>query len=155
MGQLYHYISSKDDILFLVHKHMQNLWYEDLRNSGVKSVKNPLQRLDKVLRHTLEFIVENKKLIQFVYTESKYLDKRHLQVILEMDNKNVVGFFRKLLNDIHQHTPIKGDLNFDANLITYLTVFLALRGWTLKDKPVRNSINSLIDFIFRGIGLTQ
>ena len=30
MGQLYHYISSKDDVLFLVHKQMQKMWYEHL-----------------------------------------------------------------------------------------------------------------------------
>ncbi|MBU0516450.1 MAG: TetR/AcrR family transcriptional regulator [Proteobacteria bacterium] len=26
IGQLYHYISSKDDILYLVHEHMQKIW---------------------------------------------------------------------------------------------------------------------------------
>ena len=30
IGQLYHYISSKDDVLYLVHKHMQKAWYEYL-----------------------------------------------------------------------------------------------------------------------------
>jgi AcrR family transcriptional regulator len=34
MGQLYHYISSKDDILFLVAKHMQELWYDYLVEFG-------------------------------------------------------------------------------------------------------------------------
>ncbi len=153
MGQLYHYISCKDDILFLIHRHMQKLWYDQLENSGVESIKNPIQRLDKVIRHTQEFMLQNKKLIQFVYTESKYLDKRHLHVILEMDNNNVVGFYRRLLNEISRHTPLKGDLNFKANLITYLGVFLALRGWNLKDKPVKRSIDSLRESIFQIIGL--
>jgi AcrR family transcriptional regulator len=153
MGQLYHYISCKDDILFLIHRHMQKLWYDQLENFGVKSIKNPIERLDKVIRHTQEFMVQNKKLIQFVYTESKYLDKRHLQVILEMDDKNVVGFYRRLLNEISLHTPLTGDLNFKANLIAYLAVFLALRGWNLKDKPVKSNIDSLRESIFQIIGL--
>jgi AcrR family transcriptional regulator len=153
MGQLYHYISCKDDILFLIHRHMQRLWYEQLENSGVESIKDPVERMEKVLRRTQEFMLQNKKLIQFVYTESKYLDKRHLHVILDMDNKNVVGFYHRLLNEISHYTPLKGDLNFKANLIAYLGVFLALRGWNLKDKPVKRSIDSLIDSIFQIIGL--
>ena len=34
MGQLYHYISSKDDVLFLTYKQMQMLWYEHLVKSA-------------------------------------------------------------------------------------------------------------------------
>ena len=153
MGQLYHYISCKDDILFLIHRHMQRLWYEHLANSGVETIDDPVERLEKVLRRTQEFMVQNKKLIQFVYTESKYLDKRHLQVILEMDNKNVVGFYRRLLSEISRHSPLKGDLDFKANLIAYLGVFIALRGWNLKDRPVKRSIDSLIDSVFQIVGL--
>ena len=155
MGQLYHYISCKDDILFLIHRHMQKLWYDQLANSGAESIKNPVERLDKVIRYTQEFMLQNKKLIQFVYTETKYLDKRHLEVILDMDNKNVVGFYRRLLNEINLHTPLKGDLNFKANLIAYLGVFLALRGWNLKDKPAKRSIESLRESIFQIVGVNR
>ena len=78
MGQLYHYISSKDDVLYLVHKHMQNVWYDYLKHSGIEKIGDPLQKLTEGLRHTLEFMIANKRLVQFVYTESKYLDKKHL-----------------------------------------------------------------------------
>ena len=154
MGQLYHYISSKDDILYLVHKHMQKIWYDQLNTSGVEKIEDPHQKLVSVLRHTLEFIVENKKLLQFVYTESKYLDRRHLRVILEMDDQNVVGYYRRLLNDVNKQKSVKGDINLCANLIAYLSVFLALRGWNLKDTSTKTNINSLINFVLRGIGLT-
>jgi AcrR family transcriptional regulator len=154
MGQLYHYISSKDDILFLVHKHMQKIWYDHLESFGVEKIEDPRQKLLSVLGHTLEFMVENKKLIQFVYSESKHLDKKHLRVILEMDDQNVVGYYRRLLMDINKHKSLKEDLNLCANLIAYLNVFLALRGWNLKKIPRKTTIHFLIDFVMRGIGLT-
>jgi len=154
MGQLYHYISSKDDILFLVHKHMQKIWYDRLETFGVENIKDPSQKLVSVLQHTLEFMVENKKLIQFVYSESKHLDKKHLRVILEMDNQNVVGYYRRLLKDINRHKSLKEDLNLCANLIAYLNVFLALRGWNLKKIHTKTTIKFLIDFVMRGTGLT-
>lgn len=154
MGQLYHYISSKDDILFLVHKHMQKIWYDHLESFGVEKIEDPRQKLVSVLRHTLEFMVENKNLIQFVYSESKHLDKKHLRVILEMDDQNVVGYYRRLLKDINKHKSLKEDLNLCANLLAYLNVFLALRGWNLKKIPTKTTIKFLIDFVLRGIGLT-
>ena len=154
MGQLYHYISSKDDILFLVHKHMQKIWYHHLENFGVEKIDDPRQKLLTVFRHTLEFMVENKDLIQFVYSESKHLDKKHLQVILEMDDQNVVGYYRRLLKDISKHKSLKEDLNLCANLIAYLNVFLALRGWNLRKIPTKTTMQFLIDFVTRGIGLT-
>ena len=154
MGQLYHYISSKDDVLFLVHKHMQKIWYDHLVNSGIEEIKSPFDRLVKALRHTLELITRNKKLFQFVYTESKYLKKKQLKNVLKIDDKNVVGFFRRLLDDVKKEKSIDCDVDFAANLIAYLAVFLALRGWNLKKRSTEEYIDLLIDFILRGLEIT-
>ncbi len=153
MGQLYHYISSKDDVLYLVHKHMQKVWYEYLKRSEMEKIDDPLKRLTIALRHTLEFMVENKKLLQFIYSESKYLDKQHLQRVLELDKRNVIGFWYKMLKEVNLKKPIKGNLNFLASLITYLLVFLSLRGWTLKGMSLKQEKTYIINFILRGLGI--
>jgi AcrR family transcriptional regulator len=155
MGQLYHYISSKDDVLYLVHKHMQKVWYDYLKKSNLEHIDDPLQKLIKALRCNLQFIIENKKLIQFIYTESKYLDKKHLRIVLKMDYSNVIGFWRSLLVGVEKPKSVKGDLDFLASLIAYLVVFLPLRGWTLRDKPTRKNVDSLVDFILRGLGVME
>lgn len=153
MGQLYHYISSKDDVLFLVYKHMQLTWYEHLVEFGIEEIGDPLERLDKALSHTISFMMENQSLFLFVYTETKYLTKRHLQVVLEMDDKNVVGFWRRLLVDFKKEKFIEGNLDFLANLISYLMLFLPLRGWNLEDRPAPEHLTSLRNFILRGMGM--
>ena len=153
MGQLYHYISSKDDVLYLVHKHMQNIWYEYLKNSDYEGTKEPLQKLSGALHRTLKFMSENRKLIQFIYSESKYLDRQHLQAVLEMDKKNVIGFWHKMLREVNSKKSIRGDLNFLASLVTYLLVFLSLRGWTLRGMSFKEEEAAVIDFILRGLGL--
>jgi AcrR family transcriptional regulator len=155
MGQLYHYISSKDDILYLVHKHMQNIWYEYLRKSNYEEAKDPLKKLLRALNETLKFMSDKRKLIQFIYTESKYLDKKHLKVVLKMDKKNVIGFWRRALKEMNESKPIKGDIDFIASLIAYLMAFLPLRGWTLRDKPTKQSTAFLIDFILKGLGAIE
>ncbi len=155
MGQLYHYISSKDDVLYLVHKHMQKIWRDYLENSKFENIKDPSQKLTEALRHTLEFMVKNKELFQFIYTESKYLDKKHLRVVLDLDYKNVIGFWRSLLKEVNKQRPVKDDLDFLGSLIAYLPVFLALRGWTLRDKSMSKSVDSLLQFTLRGLGLVH
>jgi AcrR family transcriptional regulator len=154
MGQLYHYIRSKDDVLYLVHKHMHKVWYDYLKRSNLEQINDPVQKLTEALNQILKFQIENKKLIQFVYSESKYLDKKHFKVVLEMDYKNVIGFWRGLLEEVNKKKPVKGDLDFSASLVAFMLVFLPLRGWTLRDKPIRKTLDSLQDFILRGLGVT-
>ena len=153
MGQLYHYISSKDDVLFLTYKQMQMIWYEHLVKSGVEDIEDPLDRLTRAVRLTLDFARRNRKLFSFVYTETQYLEKRHLRVVLEMDDKNVVGFWRRLMRDVNQVKNIKGDVDFLANLVSYLMVFLPLRGWNLKGKPDEKLLDSMTSFILKGLDL--
>lgn len=155
MGQLYHYISSKDDVLYLVHKHMQKIWREHLKNSDIEKIGDPLKKLTEALRLTLEFMIEHKKLFQFIYTESKYLDKKHLRVVLDMDYKNVIGFWRSLLTEVKREKSITGDLDFLASLIAYLPVFLPLRGWTVREKSMGKSVDSLLQFTLKGLGLVR
>jgi AcrR family transcriptional regulator len=152
IGQLYHYISCKDDVLYLVHKHMQKVWHEYLKKSNFEKIDDPLQKLRKALHYTLLFMIENKRLIQFIYSESKYLDKKHLRIVLDMDYQNVVGYWRGLLKEVDTKKPLQGDSRFLGSVIAYLLVFLALRGWTLDEKPNIKDVDSLVDFILRGVG---
>ena len=153
MGQLYHYISSKDDILFLVAKHMQELWYDYLVEFGFEETEDPLTRLTRALRSSIEFPAKHKKLLQFIYSESKYLDKEHLNIILRMDDKNVSGFFRKLLEEVNKEYAIRYDLDLAARYITFITVFIALRGWNLKPWTLKETVDFMVIFILNGLGL--
>src|SRR4030042_877776 len=41
MGQLYHYISSKDDILYLMHRYSQEMWHQHLVDAGFERLTAP------------------------------------------------------------------------------------------------------------------
>lgn len=153
MGQLYHYISSKDDILFLVAKHMQELWYDYLIEFGFEETEDPLTRLIRAVRSSIEFPAKHKKLLQFMYSESKYLDKEHLNIILKMDDKNVSGFFQRLLEEVNKKYPIDCDLALAAKYLTFITVFPALRGWNVKQWSLEESVEFQVRFILKGLGL--
>ena len=153
MGQLYQYIHSKDDVLYLVHKHMHEVWNDYIKRSNLEQINSPLQKLREALCHSFDFMIENKKLIQFVYSESKYLDKRHLKVVLEMDYNNIIGFWRGLLEEVNKRKAIKGDLDILASWVVFQQVFLPLRGWTLQNKDKREITDFLYEVILRGLGI--
>jgi len=155
MGQMYHYISSKDDVLFLIHKHMQTIWYRQLMDASIEETQDPTEKMALALRSSVDFLIENKDLIQFIYTESKYLSKKHLRVVLEMDDKNVMEYFREILKAALEQQGVEGDVDAAANLISYMLVFFPLRGWNLKSRPMKELKEFLTDFIFKGLGLSR
>jgi AcrR family transcriptional regulator len=158
MGQLYHYISSKDDILYLMHRRSQEMWHQHLADAGFEQIKDPVAKLEHGLRITIKYLSENRDLYQFIFTESKYLDREHLKKVLELDDQNVVGFYRHLLSLIPGNRLLGREAELAANLVSFMCVFLPLRGWNLHLTGAADTdaaVEFLVDFIFRGLGLDR
>jgi AcrR family transcriptional regulator len=155
MGQLYHYISSKDDILFLMHVYSQELWHKHLVGAGFDHIADPVAKLEYGLRITMMYLSENRDLYQFLYTESKYLDDERLREVLDLDDQNVVGFYRHLLFEIPGFAA-RDNSDIAANLVAFVCVFLSLRGWNLHiqtEADVDAAVDYLVEFLFRGLGI--
>ena len=158
MGQLYHYISSKDDILYLMHRHSQEMWHQHLADAGFEQITDPVAKLEHGLRITIKYLSENRDLYKFIFTESKYLDREHLDQVLAMDDQNVVGFYRHLLSEIPGHRWKGRESELAANLVSFVCVFLPMRGWNLNlrnSTDVDAAVKFVVDFIFRGLGIDR
>ena len=155
MGQLYHYISSKDDVLHLMFQNMNEVFLSHMQHSDLKKAKDPQERLHKALCRTLRWSAANKKLIQFIFTESKNLDKKSLRAVLKTDSDVLVSYWRRMLADIAEFQHDERHLNFAANMIHYMITFLPLRGWAVADQSLDENIESIVDFVLRGIGLSR
>jgi len=153
MGQIYHYISSKDDILLLVHKHMHELWIDHLISSGIDDIQDPELRFKKTIRSTVDLIIEHRKLFQFVYTESKHLAETHLKMVLDVDEKTTLRFWCELVGALGIPGFREKEIRLAASTIAFLNVFEALRGWTVKGTDREAVVNFLTDFAVRGVGL--
>jgi len=158
MGQLYHYISSKDDILYLMHLHSQQIWHQHLVDAGLDKITDPVTRFEHALRTTITHLSDNRELYRFIFTESKYMDKEHLREVLDLDVKNVVGFYRHLLAHILGRELKGREADVAANLVSYNCLFLTMRGWNLdlrRPADVEATVELLVDFIFRGLGIER
>ena len=158
MGQLYHYISCKDDILYLMHVRSQELWHQHLSEAGFDAISDPVAKLEHCLRITIRYLSQNRDLYRFIFTESKYLDREHLGKVLELDDQNVVGFYRHLLSLLPGKRLPGREADVAANLVSFICMFLPLRGWNLElttPDSFDATVEFLIDFIFRGLGLDR
>jgi AcrR family transcriptional regulator len=158
MGQLYHYISSKDDILYLMHLYSQEQWYQHLADAGFEQITDPVAKLEHGLRISLRHISENRPLYQFIFTESKYMDREHLRKALELDDRNVVGFYRHLLSEIQGPQADGVQSQLAASLVAFICTFLALRGWNVDlhdDAALDRAVDFIVDFVLRGLGIER
>jgi AcrR family transcriptional regulator len=158
MGQLYHYISSKDDILYLMHLYSQEQWYRHLAEGGFEQITDPVVKLEHGLRLSIRHISQNRALYQFIFTESKYMDRENLQKVLDLDDRNVVGFYRHLLSEIPGQPADGAQAQLAASVVSYVCTFLAMRGWNvdLRDPgAVDAAVEFLVDFILRGLGIER
>ena len=157
MGQLYHYISSKDDILYLMHLYSQEQWHRHLAEGGFEQITDPVAKLEHGLRISMKYLSENRDLIQFIFTESKYLDREHLRKALELDDQNVVGFYRHLLSEIPGQ-PVGGPrrpCRQRRRLPLHLPGPARLEPDLPDEAAVDDAIDFLVDFIFRGLGIER
>ena len=114
-----------------------------LLRKHIKSYVKRIKNLDELQKQD---IIEREERTKFYQSWTK-------ERLLKIDDENVVGFWRGLLGEVNKEKPLKDDIDFLANLIAYIGVFLPLRGWNLKARPTKKSIDSIIDFILRGLGL--
>jgi hypothetical protein len=70
-----------------------------------------------------------------------------------MDDKYIVEYWRGLIELIKIQENLEIDTNFAANLIAYISVFIPMRGWNLKDRPLKEQQELLIEYTLRAIGI--
>ena len=151
MGQLYHYISSKDDVLYLVHQYFHKKVFEFIKAQNIEQYDTPGEKLLSFIKANMTFASKNKKLIQFISTETKYLKKDYLNNVLKMEQETTIASYHKMLEDVNKETPINADLEILASILTYIVAFLPLKSWTVKDKSINDIDCCLFDFILNGL----
>ena len=159
MGQLYHYISSKDDILFLMHLYSQEQWHQHLAEGGFEQITDPVAKLEHGLRISMKYLSENREL---------YPVHLHREQVPGPGASAEGPGARRPERRRLLPAPALGDPRtarrraarheLAANLVSFLCIFLPLRGWNLDlpdEAAVDAAVDFLVDFIFRGLGIER
>jgi AcrR family transcriptional regulator len=151
-GTIYNYVRSKDDILYLVCDRIV-AEYNDQTRKALESSHDPVERVRSAVRAISQVMYRHRREILLIYQDSHLLDARSRHVILARVEE-FIGMFERIVADAARElkVPLRHP-HLAANMLTFLPVMIALRGWSLKnDPPPDQVIDEISGFVVRGLG---
>ena len=144
IGNLYDYITKKEDVLYLVFDVFYSIWTNRLKEKGVFEIKDPIKQLKEAIQRMLELTNEHRDMVLLMYKESKSLPKEFLRIILEKERELVECFEKILKGGVEKGVFKIKDPFLLANIIVYLLSLEPLRGWNLRKCYDAEKINKYI-----------
>ncbi|MFZ2417284.1 MAG: TetR/AcrR family transcriptional regulator, partial [Smithellaceae bacterium] len=129
---LYYFIKSKEEILFLVIEMIHQTEIELFEKQGILDIDDPILQLRTVIRELVNSGYHYDREILLLYRESKSLPKRLLKVILARESRVVARIEEILKKGLERKVFQFKDANFTANMIVYELSLHALRNWNMK-----------------------
>ena len=151
-GTIYNYVSSKDDILYLVCDRIVAEYNAETRKALDTSFE-PVGRVRSAVRAISEVMYRHRREILLIYQDSHLLDARSRNVILARVEE-FIGMFERIVADAARELgrPLAHP-HLAANMMTFLPVMIALRGWSLrKDAAPNVVVDEISEFVVRGLG---
>jgi AcrR family transcriptional regulator len=152
-GTIYNYVSCKEDLLYLIcEDHFRG--YEQIVAAAIEKATSPRQRLDALLRATIDVIFKYRKHYIVMLRELHHVEssKRRAFFSLAAEQRK---FVQSVLKDVAKHEPILiDDPLVTANILVYLPKMVVSRGWDLRGKIDDETVaQMLLAFMRRGLGL--
>ncbi len=148
IGNLYDYITRKEDILYLVFEVFHSAWVKRLEETDILKIENPVEQLEMALQRMLEIVHVYGDMVLLMYTEGKLLPKEFLRKILDNES-NLVRVFEGIITRGIEKGAFRGQDPFLlANVIVYLLSVEPLRGWNFrKDYTTEQIREFMMNFI--------
>lgn len=144
IGNLYDYITKKEDVLYLVFDVFHSMWVNRLEEEGVFEIEDSVKQLKIAIQKMLELVNTYRDMVLLMYTETKLLPKEYLRIILENESGLVECFEKILKRGVEKGLFKVKDPFLLANIIVYLLSIEPLRGWNLKKRYKVEEINEYI-----------
>jgi AcrR family transcriptional regulator len=151
-GTIYNYVRSKDDILYMVCDQIVSEYQSQTRQALVHS-RGPVERVRSAVRAVSEVMYHHRREILLIYQDSHLLERRSLRVI-QARVEEFIGMFEQLITDAARELKMSLPYpHFSANILTFLPVMIALRGWSLrKELSKEQVVDQISEFLVRGLG---
>lgn len=141
---LYYFIKSKEDILFLVINMIHRPEIELFEKQGIMDIDDPVEQLRTVIRELLDNGYDYGDEVLLLYRESKSLPKRLLKIILARESQVIFRIEEILKKGMARNVFHCEDTSFTANMIVYQLALYPLRRWNMK-KYTKEEANNLLE----------
>jgi TetR/AcrR family transcriptional regulator, cholesterol catabolism regulator len=146
---LYYFIKSKEEILFLVMEMIHKPELELFERLEVMKIDDPIKQL-KIVIHGLIKPSKEKEIL-LLYRESKSLPKRLLKIILARESQVVSHVEEILKKGVARKVFRPQDTSFTANMIIYDLSLRALRNWNLNKYSKERLIDLMAKHIMKAV----
>lgn len=132
LGNLYSYISSKEDILCLSFDTYHDPAMDWLKREGILDIEDPKEQLKTALHQVLEMIHDVMNDILMMYRETRVLPPKYLKIVLKKEGDLIQIFEEIISRGIEKKVFKVRDPFFAANMLVFQLSLYPLRSWNLK-----------------------
>jgi AcrR family transcriptional regulator len=152
-SNLYNYVKSKQDVLFLVCDHLVGI-YEAVLIEVREKYEDPYIRIVEGLRAVTDVMSTYRDELQLLYNETHALEKADRVVILSSISR-FIGRFEALVEEYQREKgPIMvRDRRLAANFLSFVPAIIALRYWDLVLHKSDRAQEEIVEFVLRGLGI--
>jgi len=155
LGNLYHYIGRKEDILVFI--------YEDLMDQirgcfdgVIRSHKSPVEQLAGVIRELFGLACRMKDETLVILTEARSLEKKDLQELLRQESSVVSAIEDMIKRGVSMRVFRCENSNLLANMIAFNIWIIPLRGWNiLARNDEKEVVNQIIRCFLAELGVSK
>jgi len=150
-GNIYGYVTNKEDIFFLVHDFMIRIAH-DIIDQSIKGVEDPVEKLRRIVRGEFNLMHQWADAVLLIYQETHILGKPLLYKLLEKERYHVRRIETALEECIEEGRIRDCNVRLAANLIRAM-----VETWVVKRRDLRGYINrlemekSILDLLFHGL----
>ncbi len=147
---MYKYIKDKDDILYLITSECMKDIIEYFDQQTVFS-GTPTENMQHAIEKYVDYIGENRRYINLVYSETRSLNAEYRSKIFSMERK-FLNYWKKLVADGVSEGHFKQlDTDLTANYIYFLCTVWSLRYWSIDYVDEKTIKESLVDFVMGAV----
>jgi AcrR family transcriptional regulator len=136
LGNLYDYIATKEDILYIVHEKAAEMVTGILSQEmgDIGDVRDPVQRLKRMIERELEMTDRYQDLIMTIYQESHSLSKPSIRTMLRSEEVHIERFKEVIEEGIKLGVFKEANPVMLANTIKMMIDCWVLKRWNLRGK---------------------
>jgi AcrR family transcriptional regulator len=151
LGNLYDYISTKEDILYIIQeKATQAVMQAISKDKGGEF--NPVEKLKRLINSELDAMNKYQDLIMIIYQESHAMFKGTLHSLLRSERNHVEQYEKVIREGIRKGFFKPLNVRMVANMIKMLIDAWVIKRWDLRKKvSIEKMRQGILNIVFEGI----
>jgi AcrR family transcriptional regulator len=151
LGNLYDYISTKEDILYLIQEKATQAVIEAIpKDNG--GIFDPIERLKRLINSELDAMNKYQDLIMIIYQESHEMHKQILYSLLRSERNHIKQYEKVIKEGIKKGFFKPTNVRMLANMIKILIDSWVIKRWDLRRKvSIEEMRQGILDTVFEGI----